>query len=98
MAICQSTYEIIDRKNGVVNDLLSEALESLGKHLESYNDINDAYNRCVQAGYTFEHQIDDNSRMVLHKIIVRQDGYLISIHGICVESDAIVSAKINCRW
>ena len=99
MSIYQNIYEIADKEIQVISDLFANTFSELGEHLESYDEINDVYNRLIREGYTFEHEMRDMGNLSTeHLLITRLNGYLVYIIGITHNAVINISNKTNCRW
>ena len=99
MSIYQNMYEIADKEMQVINDLFADTFSELGEHLESYDEINDVYNRLIKEGYTFEHEKRDMGNLSTeHLLITKLNGYLIYIIGTTHNVVINISNKTNCRW
>lgn len=99
MSIYQNMYEIVNKESQIINDLFADTFSELGEHLESYDEINDVYNRLVEEGYTFEHEIRDMGNLLTeHQLITRLNGYLVYVIGMMHQVTINISNKTNCRW
>jgi hypothetical protein len=99
MSIYQNIYEIADKEIQVINDLFADTFSELGEHLESYDEINNVYNRLIIEGYIFEHEKRNMGNLLIeHLLITRLNGYLIYIIGATHNVAINISNKTNCRW
>ena len=99
MSIYQNVYEIINKETQIVNDMLIDTFSDLGERIESYDEINDVYNRLIEEGYTFEHEIRDMENLSTeHRLITKLNGYLIDIIGTTYNVEINISNKTNRRW